>query len=430
MVARPPELKIVGQAGDALDTVRRILFLQGPPGPLFRELGKTLADRGFEVFRINLSGGDRYDWPRGGIDYTGTLDDWPIWLDRFLDKHQITELMLFGDCRAHHESARRIAVDRGVDVHVLEEGYIRPHWMTLEEYGVNGYSRLPKDPDWYLEKARHLPDEGEPKVITASFNRRARDSYWYYHHNVTGRVRFPHYRSHRPGSVVVEGLNWVVRFAGRTSREKRTVETIERLADAKFFLFPLQLSSDYQIRRHSAFNDMESAARFVVESFIRNAPSDTHLLVKAHPLDPAARRWPKLIASMLSDDEQRARVHYIDGGNLEKQAARSLGLVCVNSTSGTLALAHDIPVNVLGDAVYDIAGITDQKHLDDFWSDPTPPDRRIWTAFRKVLFDRCLISGGIASKSAVETLIKSILKRLGVEPVHKDNPVKQAARRA
>ncbi|WP_240704805.1 capsule biosynthesis protein [Croceicoccus sediminis] len=403
------------------------MFLQGPPGPLFKRLGKALSERGFDVFRINLSGGDRHDWPVGGMDYTGTLEDWPIWLDRFIEKHGITQMMLFGDCRAHHESARRIAADRGVDVHVLEEGYIRPHWMTLEDHGVNGYSRLPKDPEWYLKNARHLPEESEPKVVTASFNRRARDTYWYYHHNVVGRVRFPHYRSHRPGSVVVEGLNWVVRFAGRASREKRTAQTIERLAGQKFFLFPLQLSSDYQIRRHSAFNDMESAVRFVIESFLRNAPTDVHLLVKAHPLDPMARRWPKLIASLLSSDKDCTRVHYVDGGNLEKQAARSLGLVCVNSTSGTLALAHGIPVNVLGDAVYDIAGITDQKHIDDFWKNPTPPDEKIWKAFRKVLFDRCLISGGIASKSAVNTLIESILTRLGVEEEAQKKPGKTAA---
>ena len=45
---------------------RASLFLQGPPGPLFRRLGERLSERGVSVYRINLSGGDLRDWP--GID--------------------------------------------------------------------------------------------------------------------------------------------------------------------------------------------------------------------------------------------------------------------------------------------------------------------------------------------------------------------------
>ena len=90
------------------------------------------------------------------------------------------------------------------------------------------------------------------------------------------------------------------------------------------------------------------------------------------------------------------------------------GLVCVNSTSATLALARDVPVCTIGEAIYDFKGLTHQDHLDTFWANPTPPEPGLYPAFRRVLVDRCLIRGGLASESAVEILIHSILERLEI----------------
>ena len=89
------------------------------------------------------------------------------------------------------------------------------------------------------------------------------------------------------------------------------------------------------------------------------------------------------------------------------------GLVCVNSTSATLALENGTPVCTLGEAIYNIEGLTHQGHLDSFWSHPSSPEPGLYSAFRRVLVDRCLVRGGVASESAVQTLIKSMLERLG-----------------
>ena len=53
----------------------------------------------------------------------------------------------------------------------------------------------------------------------------------------------------------------------------------------RYFLFPLQLSGDYQIRSHSPFLSMTMALEYVLTSFARHAPPDAILLVKEHPLD-------------------------------------------------------------------------------------------------------------------------------------------------
>ena len=106
-------------------------------------------------------------------------------------------------------------------------------------------------------------------------------------------------------------------------------------------------------------------------------------------------------------------MHFIDGGNLEELAAQTTGMVCVNSTSATLALAAGSPVCTLGEAISKVPGLTFPRHLDEFWTDPTPPEPGLYGAFRRVLVDRCLVRGGIASESAVQTLIGSMLERLG-----------------
>jgi capsular polysaccharide export protein len=85
----------------------------------------------------------------------------------------------------------------------------------------------------------------------------------------------------------------------------------------------------------------------------------------------------------------------------------------VNSTSATIALARGTPVCTLGDAIYDLPRLTHQEHLDSFWKNPSRPEPGLYPAFRRVLVDRCLVRGGLASESAVSVLIETIMERLG-----------------
>lgn len=391
---------------------RSFLFLQGPPGPFFWRLSRELEARGCAVRRINLNGGDRYDWPAGAVDYRGRLDAWPIFFDRFVREHDITDLVLYGDCRPMHLAAHRLAKLRGVAIHVFEEGYIRPDWMTLEPDGVNGHSTLVRDPAIIRERARDLPPLPDLPTITASFGRRARDSYWHYHRIVTGRIRFPFYRSHRKGIIIVEGLGWIRKFALSRRRTAQAKATLATLAKKPYFLFPLQLTGDYQIREHSPFGTMMTAADYVLDSFAHCAPADAHLLVKEHPLDCGFHNWRAFIEKRARALGLEGRVHHLEGGDLGRLARDSKGMVCVNSTSGTLALSAGKPVIVLGDAIYDVPGITHQGHLDRFWDAPQAPDMGLYDAFRRVLHAHCLVRGGLASESATDTLVANSVERL------------------
>lgn len=391
---------------------REFLFLQGPPGPFFRMLGRELANHGAGIHRINLSGGDRYDWPEGAVEFRGRAIKWPLYFDRFVQDKRITDVVLFGDCRPMHQAALRLAQLRGIHIHVFEEGYIRPDWMTLERDGVNGHSSFERDPEVILALAKWLPAIPELPPITASFGRRARDSYWHYHHVVLGRLRFPFYKSHRRGSLMLDGIGWLKRLALRRHRARQAEATLDEIAGQKFFLFPLQLSGDYQIRTHSPFSSMRQAAEYVIASFARYAPADCILLVKEHPLDSGYRNWRHFVQRKARKYGVRGRIVHIDGGDLKNLSENASGMVCVNSTSGTLGLEVGTPVIVLGDAVYDVPGITHQNGLDSFWSRPELPDADLYMAFKQALHAKCLVRGGLASESALRILIGNCVERL------------------
>lgn len=392
---------------------RAFLFLQGPPGPFFATLGTALRDRGFKVHRINLNGGDRADWcGDGAIDYRGTARNWPQFFDNFIVEYRITDLILFGDCRAMHAAAHGMAKLRKLQIHVFEEGYIRPDWVTMELDGVNGHSTLPRDPQWYVEQARTLPPLPELPHVAAEPGRRLREAFRYYANIVLGMWRFPHYQTHRPDPALLEALGWGVRQLLRKHSDRNSKRVLSHLRDKRHFLLPLQLSSDHQIRIHSPFEDMQVATEHVITSFAHTAPRDVQLLIKQHPLETGLVNWQRLVGKISRGLGVRDRVHFVAGGAIDAMVRDACGVVTVNSTTGTLALSAGTPVKVLGKAVYDMPGITNQGILDDFWSRPQMPDPEIYDAFCRTLVDRCLIRGGLASGEGIDLLVNAAIERL------------------
>ncbi|WDF71903.1 capsule biosynthesis protein [Novosphingobium sp. KACC 22771] len=402
---------------------RRFLFLQGPPGPFFHQLAVTLGQNGHVVRRIHLNGGDEYDWPGAVADasgshratcYRGTQERWPLYIDRYLRREAITDMVLFGDCRPMHMVAHQMARLNRVRVHVFEEGYIRPNWLTLERDGVNGHSPLPRRPQDILAAAHGLPRPTPMLPIGASLGRRVRDTWGYFGHMMLGALmlRYPFYRSHRPGSVLVEGAGWIAKYLMRARQSAKAQVALKALEGRSYFLFPLQLSSDYQIRVHSPFSSMRQAADYVLASFAAHAPRDACLVIKEHPLDATLGGWGGYVRNRARALGLGDRLVHLAGGDLDTLARGARAMVVVNSTSATFALAGGIPVKALGRAVYAMPGITDERPLARFWADPTPPDPTLYDAFCRVLHRHCLVRGGLASESAMRILIANAVERL------------------
>lgn len=404
----------------AVSARRSVLLLQGLMGPLFRRLGQGLIRAGHRVHKVNFNGGDRAFWRLpGGIDYRGSKADWPDALRGLIRQHEVTDVMLFGDCRDHHMVARDVCRELGIRVHVFEEGYVRPDWVTMEEGGVNGHSSLPRDPAYYRQAAALLTPVPPHARVHSSFLRRALEGLAYNAADVLTRWRYPHWDNHRPWHPLVEGMGWMRKLWRKKEREAAGAQLLERLqtTGAPYFLFPLQLDSDAQIRIHSPFVGIADALKTVIQSFAAHAPPDVRLLVKEHPLDNGVRDWEQVTADIAAKFKVAGRVDYLVGGDIEAISAGSRGMVTINSTTGTLGLALGGPVVVLGDAIYDMPDITFQDGLDAFWQRPSPPDPETFAAWRRVLIERCLIPGGFFSDAALDKVVKHAIARFEGRPL-------------
>lgn len=394
---------------------REFLFLQGLAGPFFARLGQELADRGHGVHRVNFNGGDKVCWSgANAVDYRWGLARWPRFLTELLQKRGITDLVLFGDCRPLHEAAIKIAKHKGLQVHVFEEGYIRPDFVTLEAGGVNGHSRLSRDPQYYLDAARALPLVPAFGALPSSFARRAWEDVTYNIASLALVPLFPGYRTHRPWHILHEYVGWLTRLLRKKAETRRSAATLARLesSGSPYFVFPLQLTDDYQIRVHSQFDGIEPAIELVLQSFARHAPPGTVLLVKGHPLDNGLVDWEARTLAIAARLGIGDRLLFLETADIDIVVRSAQGLVTVNSTTGTLSLRHGVPTIVLGDAVYDIPRITHQAGLDLFWTVPTPPEAPVFDAFRSVLIDRCLVHGGYFSEIGLAMLIAGSVARL------------------
>ena len=161
---------------------------------------------------------------------------------------------------------------------------------------------------------------------------------------------------------------------------------------------------------------MRAALRFVIKSFAQQAPDDVILLVKRHPLDPGLIGWNRLTRQLAAHYGVADRVIYLPDWDIAQVVDRSLGVVTVNSTVGTLALNSGQPVVVLGHAVYKVPGIVHSSSLDDFWRAPRKPNMTLYSAFRRVLVDRCLIRGGLLSEEGLALLVTNAVERLERAP--------------
>jgi capsular polysaccharide export protein len=393
---------------------KSFLFLQGPHGPFFALLGKELGSRGHSVSRVNFNGGDWFDWRKeGAVRFNGDLSQWGGFCRELLKERSITDLVVYGDCRPLHRKAIELAKTFDIRVHVFEEGYIRPDWVTLEEGGVNGYSSLPRSAEWYLQAAGSL--EEPPRVeIGPSLKPLIGECIKHYAACMLLKPFFSRYRTHRFYHPVQETWHWVLRSLKLRREQKRSSLVEEEMVRGRrpYFLVCLQVSVDSQITCHSPFGDMKEFISHVIDSFARHAPSDACLVFKNHPQDHGGFGYRTLIAEKGMATGVQDRCRYIERGNLPLLIKGSKGVVIVNSTVGTSALFHRRPTIALGESIYNFAGLTCQEGIDAFWKNPLAPDREVFRAFRRYLLNNVLINGGFYNPSARKILLSSAVHRL------------------
>jgi capsule polysaccharide modification protein KpsS len=383
---------------------KRVLLLQGPNGPFFKRFAADLRARGCQITKVNFNAGDGlfYRGPEV-VRFTGHLSEWPAFVRALLVERRIERVFLFGDQKPIHRAATAVCKELGVDFWALEEGYLRPDYVTIEKGGVNGNSSLPRDPEFYRRATAGLPDLPPPRPLGNTF----------YHHmwwailNAVACTlcfwRYPRYRHHRQINAFLQAYQW-----GRGAFRKVWYRFKERHITARlvgeyrhrFFLLPLQVYCDAQLQ-HSSYPSMEAFVEDVVAQFARHAPRDMLLVVKHHPHDRAYRDYTRYLKKLAAQHGLTERMIYCHDLHLPTLLKAARGVVTMNSTVGTSALFHHTPVKVMGRAIYDIPGLTSQVPLERFFHEPGAVDHELLTAFARWLREDNQINGSFYKRNPV-----------------------------
>ncbi len=396
---------------------QRFLFLQGVCSPFFPRLADALRAHGHDVRKVNFTVGDRMYWRRGNaVSYRGPMDALPDFYKQQFEAHGTTDIVLFGDCRPVHRPAIELAKALNLRVHVFEEGYFRPFWITLEQGGVNGHSSLPRDPDWYREQAKHVPHFGNGTSFKAPFWKRAAYDVGYNFWAGLNPLFHKGVRSHVPYSPLTEYLGYLRRGIRVQMLRRHSAQQTERLIaeapDLPFYLMPLQLANDAQIVHHSPFKSMAEAMKKTLISFSEHAPAKSRLAIKIHPLDPGLIDYRGLLFEWSRQAGVADRVIYLESGNLPGLLARASGVITVNSTVGGSSLVHACPTIALGRAIYDLPGLTFQNGLDLFWNQGEKPNSNLFHSFRDVVINLTQVNGGFYSLDGIIIAVKNCLPKL------------------
>ncbi|MFD1344226.1 capsule biosynthesis protein [Litorisediminicola beolgyonensis] len=394
---------------------RVFLFLQGPHGPFFHRLGAMLRRTGAEVWRVGFNAGDRAFWfhPKSYLPYRGAPDDWRAHISQLFTEKGVTDLVLYGDVRRIHAEAIEEARARGLTVHVFEEGYMRPYWVTYERDGANGHSRLMQMSVADMRAALEMSDMEAPLPPAHWGDMRHHIFYGaLYHWFVMFRNGdYRNFRPHRAIPVTKEFQLYVRRlllmpwsWADRMIAQARI-----RMGGFPYHLALLQLEHDASFQQHSPFATLPEFLEEVMIGFAQGAPGHHHLVFKAHPLEDGRVPVRRTIRDLARRHGVSDRVHYVRGGKLAQLLNDARTAVTVNSTAAQQVLWRGIPLKVFGRAVYDKPEFVSTQSLAEFFAAPSRPDHRAYTDYRRFLLETSQLPGGFYSARGRRQLLRQVV---------------------
>lgn len=399
---------------------RVFLFLQGPHGPFFRKLARVLTVRGAKVLRVAFNGSDEAEWRRAGplLRFNEPVAGFYDWLHQRIEAHGVTDIVLYGDTRPIHAEAIQLARRLGLTTHCLEEGYVRPSWVTYEREGNNGNSLLMSISLPRMAKALGQGGRQPEQEAPATWGD-ARQHLWHsalYHARcLLPTRRYGRFRGHRDAPLLQECCwYWLraVKMPGIWAI--RSLQQWMLLRSSRtFHLVLLQLSFDSSMQVHSDYPSTSEFVEQVIDAFAEGAEPDEYLVLKAHPFEDGREQLGKVIRDLARDLGVGNRVIFIDGGKrLANLLDGARSAITVNSTAAQQALWRGLPVAALGRAIYKKPGLVAEQSLADFLRHPRRPDLRSYWLFRQFMMETSQVPGSFYAAEGIERLLEQLAGRM------------------
>ncbi|MEY8798851.1 capsule biosynthesis protein [Leisingera sp. XS_AS12] len=395
-------------------TPKRFLFLQGPHGPFFAALGRMLKSADCEVVRVGFNAGDQAFWrdKASYVPFTGQPQEWPEFLCALLDQRRITDIVLYGDTRPIHAAAVVAARARGLTVHVFEEGYLRPFWVTYERGGANGHSRLMELDVAQMQEALARCDLETPLPPAHWGDMRQHIFYGALYHGFVMFLNqgYRNFRPHRALTVTKEFRLYLKRLLLMPIQalERQLAEWRIQNDGFPYHLALLQLEHDSAFQMHSPFASMGEFLAEVIRGFAEGAPRHHHLVIKAHPLEDGRAQVRRTLRRLAREHGIADRVHYVRGGKLAQLLNEARSAVTVNSTAGQQVLWRGIPLRIFGRAVYGKPEFVSEQPLAEFFGKASRPDARAYKDYRRFLLETSQVPGGFYSRKGRRQLLRQV----------------------
>lgn len=238
----------------------------------------------------------------------------------------------------------------------FENGYFRPFTLMVDSVGVNYESSIPRDRTFYesVEVDYERYDEYLLKPEKSSNEYEEAFKFRKKYYELIGM------------DITPQDSNQIEKLSSNTETKNMINET------NKYIYVPFQLETDSQIIKHSKeVKSMKDLVQFTlqgVKQYNENNPNNKYTIIyKNHPLYMSEYDLIKLpeIEAMVKEYEYAQLLYDGDNQNLVENADI---IITNNSTVGFEGLMHEKKVIVLGEAFYDIEGITyscdDVRKLD------------------------------------------------------------------
>jgi capsular polysaccharide export protein len=325
----------------------------------------------------------------------------------------VTDVVVFGDSVIYSAETLAAARNLGVRTWVLENGYNRPDWITLEPTGVNARSCMPRSARSYdhIDASRPMPEEPHVGAIMPFhvLNITA-----YFTGVVLGGLSFPTYNYPYAVPLWPQIFGHVRRFAvAAVRRDARRKAARKTLTDQRpYFLACLQREGDSQLLEHSEVKTNHAFMSKLISSFAQHADQDTQLVIKNHPLDPGVDDLAAVCRLLAKAHGVADRVSFLEEGVFAPLAKGAVGVIAVNSTAAYAAIGFRKPVKLLGRAVFDIDGLVNRQDLDEFWRNPSEPDMSLFARYRRGLTSRTQIYGSFHNPKHLDQTAWRVTQRI------------------
>lgn len=396
----------------------RVLLLQGPVGPFFKHLQGYLDDDGYDVWRINFNAGDHFfSQKEKCISFYGDSKDWKNWFADFVTTASIDSVILFGSEREIHQTARTVAAKYNIKIIALEEGYIRPGLITVENGGNNANSpiagQLPAD---------HLdiqPDDGRKIEDFRAGGAKIWQNIAYYSFRNLFTYGKPRKLYHKQLSLLPEIFCWGRSLWRGLCGQTRNFVTIQHLLehhDRAYFLIPLQVDTDCQLKEFAmGWSQVDLISR-TLKSFAKRAPDGKRLVFKIHPLARGHSNYHNFIEETAKAYGIGDRVDVLDTGSLGLLTRHCAGMITINSTSGFSAIFHGIPLLVVGNALYSHPELVTcgqgNPDFDAFWNSRFVADFETRRTYLGWIKQEALMVGDFYAKRGFRPACESVSTKL------------------